>query len=263
MKERAPNDSAPRRRKHHHAALAYLSPVVKFVAFSCLLRGSGYGLAHYLRESPNYRIQHILVQGASILSPDAIVQASQVSKADNIFFLDPREIADRVQALPRVKTCAVTRIFPDVIALAIEERIAVATLVVNNRTYEIDASGVILDEVPAGAPYVGPLLALHPPISTVAPGEPVDRPELAEGLAVWEAYAKTRMASVTPVDELAVYDDNDIRMYCATLPFEIRWGRGDYDVQARRLDILWQELEGRLPCTEYLDLRFGRDLACK
>ncbi len=71
------------------------------------------------------------------------------------------------------------------------------------------------------------------------------------------------MASVTPVDELAVYDDNDIRMYCATLPFEIRWGRGDYDVQARRLDILWQELEGRLPCTEYLDLRFGRDLACK
>ena len=74
MKERAPNDSAPRRRKHHHAALAYLSPVVKFVAFSCLLWGSGYGLAHYLRESPNYRIQHILVQGASILSPDAIVQ---------------------------------------------------------------------------------------------------------------------------------------------------------------------------------------------
>ena len=137
-----------------------------------------------------------------------------------------------------------------------------ATLVVNNRTYEIDASGVILDSAGRRL-YVGPLLALHPPISTVAPGEPVDRPELAEGLAVWEAYAKTRMASVTPVDELAVYDDNDIRMYCATLPFEIRWGRGDYDVQARRLDILWQELEGRLPCTEYLDLRFGRDLACK
>jgi hypothetical protein len=107
------------------------------------------------------------------------------------------------------------------------------------------------------------LLTLHPPVSTVTPGEPVGRPELVEGLAVWNAYAKTRLAAVAPAHELAVFDSNDIRMYCESMPFEIRWGRGDYDAQARRLDILWQELNGRLPCTAYLDLRFGRDLACK
>ncbi|HOF40316.1 MAG TPA: FtsQ-type POTRA domain-containing protein [Candidatus Hydrogenedentes bacterium] len=263
MRERSPSDIAPKRRRRPHAMLAFLSPMVKFVAFSCLLWGSGYGLAHYLRESPNYRIQHILVQGTMILSAQEIIEASQVTRADNIFFLDPRAIAERIQALPRVKACAVTRIFPDVIAFAIEERLAVATLVVNNRTYEIDAAGAILDEVAPDAPYCGPLLTLHPPVSTVTPGEPVGRPELVEGLAVWNAYAKTRLAAVAPAHELAVFDSNDIRMYCESMPFEIRWGRGDYDAQARRLDILWQELNGRLPCTAYLDLRFGRDLACK
>jgi len=52
-------------------------------------------------------------------------------------------------------------------------------------------------------------------------------------------------------------------MYCDELQFEIRWGRDDVVQQARNLDVLWQQRGADLPCTSYLDLRFGQDLACK
>lgn len=249
--------------RSHRAWVGCVSPVVRFVAVCGLLWGGGYAFSRYLRESDDYRVKQICVEGASVLSPAAIIQASHVTKADNILFLDSREISERVQTLPRVKSCVVTRIFPDVVALTVVERIAVATLLVDNRTYEVDASGAVLEEIVAAAPYTGPLISLYPPLSTVTPGQRVDRPELKEALAVWDAYAQSEMCQDAAVSELAVYDESDIRMYCEGLSFEIRWGRGDYHVQARRLDILWEELHGYLPCTAYLDLRFGPDLACK
>jgi cell division protein FtsQ len=228
-----------------------------------LLWGGGYAFSRYLRDSDHYRVKHIRVDGADVLTPDEIIQASQLTTADRILFLNPHEIAERVEALPRIKRSTVTRVFPDFVLLSVIERTAVATLVVNNRTFEIDTSGVVLEEIISSEAYTGPLITLEPPLTTITPGERVNRELLFEALEVWTAYAQRNMAHEVTVSELAAYGDTDIRMYCEGMPFEIRWGRGDYDVQARRLDILWKELDGEPPCTEYLDLRFGRDLACK
>lgn len=249
--------------RKYRLVFSYVSPAIRFLVVCALLWGGGYAFSRYLRESGHYCIQKISVSGIEILTPEAVIQASNVTKADNILFLDPREIAARVEKLPRVKTCAVTRIFPDVVSLSVIERDAVATLIVNNRTFEIDESGYVLEEVMPDGHYCGPLITLHPPLNLVAPGEKIDRPELIRALAVWDAFSKTSISGDIAVSELAVYNENDIRMYCDGVPFELRWGRGNSETQARRLEILWKELAGCVPCVEYLDLRFGRDLACK
>jgi hypothetical protein len=243
--------------------VGYLSPFLRFLAVCALLWGGGYAFSRYLRESKHYNVKEIHVSGTNILTPQEIEEASYLSKQVNILFLDPNEVSKRVERLPRVKNCAVTRIFPDVVALSIVERRAVATLVVNNRTFEVDEEGVILEEIALDTQYSGPLITLDSPLHTVTPGERIDRREFFRGLAVREAFANTAMSKDITLSEIVVRGENDIRMYCNTLPFEIRWGRGDFEVQAERLDILWEKQAGCLPCTEYLDLRFGRDLACK
>ncbi|MFO7975262.1 MAG: FtsQ-type POTRA domain-containing protein [Candidatus Hydrogenedentota bacterium] len=263
MRRRAAQQKKKNKVRKHRVLRAYVSPVVRFLVICALLWGGGYAFSRYLRDSDHYRIKEIHVSGTRVLTPKEVEEASYLSKRDNILFLDPTEVAGRVETLPRVKRCSVTRIFPDVVSLVIVERRPVVTLVVNNHTFEVDEEGVVLEEVGLDDEYSGPLITLHPPLNTVTAGERIDRAELFRGLAVWKAFAKTVMCEDVMVSEIAVHGDNDIRMYCDTLPFEIRWGRGNLDTQAQRLDILWNKLAGCLPCTQYLDLRFGRDLACK
>ena len=82
-------------------------------------------------------------------------------------------------------------------------------------------------------------------------------------MVLWQAFEESRLHDVLTVSELAVYDADDIRMYCDEVPYELRWGRGHFERQVRRLEVLWSELDGVLGCTEYLELRFDRVLACK
>ena len=263
MRGRSIQKKRPYKVRKQRAVLGYIAPGVRFLVVCALLWGGGYAFSRYLRESDHYRIKEIHVAGTSILTPEEVKEASYLSKRNNILFMDPDEISRRVERLPRVKSCAVTRIFPDVVSLSIVERRAVATLVVNNRTCEVDEEGVVLEEIGLEASYSGPLITLHPPLHAVTLGERIERRAFFRGLAVRNAFAHTAMSRDITVSEIAVHGENDIRMYCNTLPFEIRWGRGDFEVQAQRLDILWEKQAGCLPCMEYLDLRFGRDLACR
>jgi hypothetical protein len=65
------------------------------------------------------------------------------------------------------------------------------------------------------------------------------------------------------LSELAALRGNDVRMYCAGEDYEIRWGGDDVEAMAQRLEVLWQKFDGDLPCREYVDLRFGANVACK
>ena len=52
-------------------------------------------------------------------------------------------------------------------------------------------------------------------------------------------------------------------MYCDELGFEIRWGRDHIDKQSKKLGIFWSNQNKNVSCKEYVDLRFGNDVACK
>lgn len=221
------------------------------------------GLYQYVNSSDYFRIKTIQIDGAHLLKTSDIVAAAGVSNQDNLLFIDTPAIRERVETIPYVKTCTVSRILPDLVKITIEERCPVATLLVHNHPYEIDAELTILRRVPAGSPHTGPLIAQVTDIGAVEPGMQVSQAALRVALTVWEAFSETKMAQEVTVSELAAAGVNEIRMYCDELPFEIRWGRDDVRQQARNLDILWQQRGSDLTCTEYLDLRFGQDLACK
>lgn len=233
------------------------------VATFGLLCTATLGLYRYVNDSDYFRIATIQVDGAHLLKAEDIVGASGLSSEDNILFISPSAIAERVDANPYVKSCEVSRTLPDLVKISIEERYPVATLLAHNHAYEIDREMTVLRKLNSDDPNTGPLISQVTEMGAVDPGVQLKQSPLRVALQVWEAFAETEMAHEVTVSEISAAGVNEIRMYCDELPFEIRWGRDDVRQQARNLDVLWRQRGPALPCTDYLDLRFGQDLACK
>lgn len=241
-------------------------PVSYFVeALICLALVSplAYGFYRYLHESDHFRVKATPVGGARLLSDEAVIAQSGLTDGDNLFSVDVEEVRKRVEAMPCVKSCRVRRFFPDEVSISVVERVALATVLVNGRPYVIDEECVVMREVEPGENHVGPFITNVPGLSRVSIGKGLPHPELAEALGVWGAFSKISMARDVTLSEISVSQANQIRMYCDELNYEIRWKRADFAGQAWKLDVLWRSLNGQIACNDYLDLRFGNDVACK
>jgi len=259
-KKHSPFPIRPRSRSGRRSRLFHVLGVVALLGLSS---GVCYALIEHLREAPYLRIQRIRVAGTQTLDEPLIVTASGLTTSHNILFLDTALVAGRVEQLPYVKRCVVNRVFPDLVVIQVEERHPVATLVAYNKCFAIDKEGVVLEELSLTAPLHGPLITEIPGLDMVEVGQKIEVRPLQHALAVMEAFSKTALGKEVTVSEISARHENDIRMYCEELPFEVRWGRGHFATQARRLDLLWERMGGRLDLSEYCDLRFGRDIACK
>ena len=227
------------------------------------LAGGGFAFWQYASTAEYLRVKTITIGGARVLSETELALASGVTSSDNLLLVDPEEVAARLEALPYVRTCSASRVFPDEVLIEVEERVPAATVLQRNRLFAVDAEGVVLRECAGGKGYPGVLITELPDVDVLEPGQRLDSEPFRCALEVLGAFAGTKMAQDVSVAEVAAYSANDIRMYCEEVPAEIRWGRGDPKEQARRLDALWAFKDKDLECDEYCDLRFGMDVACR
>ena len=228
-----------------------------------LLGVAGYYGYDYIQQNDGFRVKEVTVDGTHILTAEQIVAQSGITMDDNILLLDQDAIKARVEQLPYVRTCAVSVVFPDTVELVVEERVPVASVLVHSRAYEIDVKGVVLKEYAANELPRIPFITNVADLEFVAVGDQLDQAALHEALEVWQAYETQKGRHGVPVAELAAFATNDIRMYSPELPYELRWGRGDYPRQAERLALFWDQVDSKSVCDQYLDLRFGADLICK
>lgn len=261
----AKKKAAPSRRRKPSKTLTLRQWLYAVEGACCvaLLGWIAWAFYQFVRDSGEFNLHAIHVEGASATTPYDIVAASTLTKADNVLLFDRRGTRRNVEAMPYVKSCAVDAVFPDTVVLRVEERRPAATLLIDNRSFEIDDELVVLRELDHRAPHVDPFVTGIDQLEFVQPGDRIDNDRLAAALDVWKNFASTYMAQDVTVSEIESLQDDDIRMYCDELPFVIRWGRENFADQAKRLDVLWREKKGDLGCREYLDLRWGEDLACK
>lgn len=254
--------SARRRavRRKRTAAGAVLSFIAAAVCLGCI-GALGYGLYRFVGEDECFHVRTIHIEGACVVSPETIIAQSGVTTDDIILFMDVAAIGARVEALPYVKTCRVKRIFPDKVSIEVDERVALATLLVNNRPYMVDNDGVVVREPRPGEPHTGPYITNVPGLSGVDVGERLAHPELIQALAVWHAFSQTGTARQVTVSEISAEKSSPLCMYCDELDFEIRWRRGNIEKQALKLDLFWHARGDWSGCKEYLDLRYGNDVA--
>lgn len=220
-------------------------------------------LGVYLASSPYFNVKRVLFEGSHMVPEQDILAAAGISQEDSILFLDGAAVARRVESIPYIKKCEVKRMYPDEVLLRVIERKAIASVMVNNHVFEIDRENVVLRELSPFAPHTGPLITNLPNIITLEPGVALENSELHKALELWEQFKRLPFASELTLSEISAEKNSVLRMFFNELPYEMRWGRSNFEKQTLRLAVLWSELQGNLPCEQYLDLRFDADLVCK
>ena len=239
----------------------YLRRFCQVVGVLAMIFAAVYAVYRHATTSPQYVVPEVVVRGARTLSAEAIVAHSGITNEDRIFQIPVERVCQQLEALPRVKSCCVERFLPNKVRITIQERVAAATLLVRGRLFEIDNECFVLDELALGDECPGPLISGADSMQP-AVGKRLESAVLQVSLRVSEEFSRTDMSKDVTVAEIAAVSVNDIRMYCDELPFEVRWGRGDAHLQARRLDIWWEQVGAMSDFRQYVDLRFGRDVAC-
>ncbi len=228
-----------------------------------LLYTFGQSFYSYAQTSPAFGVRNIQALGLQRLDLDEVVAASGLTTGDNLLFLDKDAIRARVESMPYVKSCGLRVSFPDLVILDVVEREPFAALLVHSRSYEIDADGTVLREVGTAEMPLAPFISCVGGLEFVDLGDRIGLPALQAALELWKVFGASPLARQFEISEIAAIHEDDLRMYGAAVPYELRWGRGEFADQARRLEILWENKGGELGCNEFLDLRFGEGLVCR
>ncbi len=258
--------SAPRKparnlvRKRRLRRYAIVAKLV--VAFVCV-GGMAYALGHYMAESPRFHAKHVRIEGLCLLDEVQVIEAAGITRAANVLFLDLAAVCERVEAIPMVSSATAQRAYPDMVSIRIEERVPVASLLHHNHAYEIDAAARVLREVAPLQPSAGPLITNIPDLEAVQPGEQLEDGRVLAALELWGHISREPALQGYSLSEIAVPSRDHLGTHFDELPFEVRWGRSDFGVQAMRFGVLLAQEGGELPCREYLDLRFDEDLVCQ
>lgn len=253
-----------RRRQHRvrHRRLRSLSFLVKLVLCFVIFVGFAYGLKTFMESSARFQVKKIRVEGANVLREEAVRKVAEITSADNVLTFAPEDIRTRVEAMAYVKECTVLRVYPDTIVIRIQEREPAAVAVIGNHFFEVDLDGVALRELDPMSRHEGPLITNTSDVGLVELGQQIADKGVLNALSVWKAFRETPLGMELTVSEIAP-SPAMLEMICEEAPFVIRWGRTDFVAQAEYLNVWWRQVGAEAPCEEYLDLRFGTDLACK
>jgi cell division protein FtsQ len=197
-----------------------------------LVQGTRLLLAAHLQ------LDKIEVQGCHRTTPQQIIEAASVPPETPILNLDLREISQRVEALPWVRSCMVHRVLPDKLALQVIERNPIAMIRLD-RLYYVDEDGT--------------------PFKAPSPGEPLDYPTLTgwedekqmqdkrKDLieeALWfirEVHTQPHL-SQEGISEIHFDEISDFTVFTAKGGVMIHMGRGDMELIARRLEEVWKRI---------------------
>ncbi|MGZ8180221.1 cell division protein FtsQ/DivIB [Williamsia sp. SKLECPSW1] len=92
--------------------------------------------------TPLMSVRSIDVSGTDVLDPAQIVATSQIVRGTPLLQVDTAPAAERIAAIPRVKSVRVQRAYPSAIDITVVERVAVAFVAREGRWHLVDVDGV-------------------------------------------------------------------------------------------------------------------------
>jgi cell division septal protein FtsQ len=197
-----------------------------------------------------FRVDRVVVRGAALLDPDAVVRATNAVGRD-LYRVDPAAARARVERLSGVRAAEVRRVWPRTLVVTVHERTPVAAWQVGAERYLVDAEGVVLDFAPDPA-----LLTIHQVDAGtgLVPGDRVDGDAVLLAVRLREAAPAAVGQQIVRFEwtqraGLEAITDRGVRVRLGdggTLDYQLAVWRGILD-QARR---------DRTVVTE-IDLRFG------
>lgn len=102
--------------------------------------------AYVLARSSVFEVREIRVVGNNSLAREKIVSVSGINPGENIFKLDLKNSAEKLKAIPVIKSVDMSRKLPSAVEIKVEERRPRALLPVQGGFISVDDDGVYLQK---------------------------------------------------------------------------------------------------------------------
>jgi cell division septal protein FtsQ len=99
----------------------------------------------FLLAQPAFRVRHVTISGTAHLTPADVAAALALPVDRNIFFLNQRELQQRVESLTWVRFAKVSLALPDRVTVRVTEWKPSAILQVGEASYYVNEAGTVLD----------------------------------------------------------------------------------------------------------------------
>jgi cell division protein FtsQ len=193
-------------------------------------------------------LDKIEVQGCLRTDPQQIIKAASVSPETPMLNLRLREISQRIEALPWVRSCVVRRVLPDKLSLQVIERNPVA-LIRLDKLYYVDEDGTPFKEPAAGE-------ALDYPIVTGWENEAWKRGErkdlIEEALWFIREVHNHPYLSKEGVSEIQFNEIGDLTIFMVQGGTMIHMHGGDMELKVRRLEEVWKSVTTKRLPVQYI-----------
>jgi len=209
------------------------------------------------------KVTALVFEGHHTLSEIHLRDLAGITEDDNLWQLDLAAVRQRILSDPYVKDCSVSTTTNNAVYISITERMPVASVSCNNRIYEIDEEGVVLREVPPLGKFTPPLITSIPGLAPLQPGDRFQHEHFAAALRLWRALSASPVLSGLRFRKSAAFSPGSLYTYFDEFPCEVRWSGLQCEEQVKRFETLCAWQRGLPSCSEYIDMRFGSQVAVK
>ncbi|SDG13678.1 cell division protein FtsQ/DivIB [Desulfosporosinus hippei] len=180
------------------------------------------GLALFLRSNA-FAIQHVSVQGLSLISESEILKLTDGIQGQNLLLFDRKALQYKISLHPLIKDVHFQRNLPQTLVVQVTERTPVALVVVPKGVLEVDSEGTFLRRLESWPKNDYPVISGIELPDTVGPGQNLENSLLEAGLNLLK---QAPPELVTQIGELHVNAIEQITLFL-TSGVEVRLGQAN------------------------------------
>ncbi len=221
--------------------LVFVGIAVAIITFIWgLERGTQLLLASHLE------LDTIEVQGSVRTAAQEIIEAASVPLKTPIFQLDLKEIAQRVETLPWIRSCEVRRVLPDKLNLRVAERQPVA-LIRLDKLYYVDEDGTPFKEPSPGETLDYPILT-----GWEDQGKGMGKELIGEALWLIREVQEHPHLAREGISEINFDTIDNMIIFTAKEGTMIHMSRGDVGLKVKRLEEVWKRTAAKHLPVKYI-----------
>jgi cell division protein FtsQ len=208
-----------------------------------LLLFVGHSVYVHLLEDPVFRVREFEVEGNRKISEETVLSLAEIEGMPNLFTLRLKEVAKRLESHPWVDQVRVRKVFPNKIAVQIEEREPVAILPLEE-LYYIDTKGVIFATVGDRDAYNYPFFT---GLTRKALEKDPDEAKhlIMKALEFLRIVDKERVFPPEEISEIHMEKMDGIQYFTRTEGLEVKMGWEQFREKLRRLSVILSDLQKR------------------
>ncbi|KUK09970.1 MAG: Polypeptide-transport-associated domain protein FtsQ-type [Clostridia bacterium 41_269] len=155
---------------------------------------------YFIFHSEIFNIDTLTVKGNKLLSREKVIKLSGVKKGTNIFKVNVREIEEKIEDHPVVKNASVKRIFPDTLAVEVQEHKPSAVIAVEGGFVLLDAEGYCIERVEKVSYMSLPIITGVEVEEKVSPGDKISNKKLDLALKVLSSSNPNDLSFAAEID---------------------------------------------------------------